>query len=360
MAKLRVGVVGLGLVAQIVHLPVLRTMPERFEVVAGCDLSLSHAEAVAARYSIPRVHPSLEAMLAREQLDVVAVLNSDEYHTDAAISALRAGCHVLLEKPICLNLADAAAMIAARDAAQRKVMVGYMRRHADPYRKLKAALDPMPEILHVSVRAIVGPNAYFVDRKKTLLVANDIPAAVACERTERADRQVRAAIGSASEADINAYRHLNRLCSHDLSAMRGLVGKPKRVIGASCKRNGRYISALFDHGSFTTNFETGNDQVGQFDAHIEIFTGDRRWRIQYDNPYVRHLPTRLLCYGAGDEPFSLTESARDPYFSEWLSLWHAIVNGAEIEATLEDAAEDIRLITEIVAAFAPAAAAAGG
>lgn len=356
MAKLRVGLVGLGLVAQVVHLPVLRTLPERFEVVAGCDLSLSHAEAVAVRHAIPRVYASHQGMLAAEQLDIVAVLNSDEYHTDATIAALEAGCHVLLEKPICLNLADVAAMISARDAAKRKVMVGYMRRQADVYRKLKAALEPTPDILHVSVRAIVGPNPYFVDRKKALLVANDFPEAAARERSERADRQVRAAIGETSEASITAFRLLNRLCSHDLSALRGLVGKPKRVIAASCKRGGRYVSALFDYGGFTATFEAGNDQVGRFDAHIEIFTGDRRWRIEYDNPYVRHLPTRLLCYGTGDEPFSLIESARDPYVSEWLSLWQALENGEEIEASLEDAAEDVRLAIEIVAAFAPAAA----
>src|SRR5690606_37805479 len=140
VTKLRVGLVGLGLVAQVVHLPVLRAMPKYFEVVSGCDLSLSHAEAVAARYAIPRVHSSLSAMLAAEQLDVVAVLTSDEYHAEAAITALEAGCHVLLEKPICLNLDDAAAMIAARDRVQRKVMVGYMRRQAVLYRQLKVAL----------------------------------------------------------------------------------------------------------------------------------------------------------------------------------------------------------------------------
>jgi predicted dehydrogenase len=353
MTTLRIGLVGLGLVAQVVHLPVLRTMPDRFEVVAGCDLSLSNSEAVAARHAIPRVYPSVEAMLGAERLDVVAVLNSDEYHADATVAALKAGCHVLLEKPICLNLADVAAMIAARDAAQRQVMVGYMRRQSDAYRRLKAALGPAPDILHVAVRDIVGPNAYFNDKKKTLLVAGDLPAAAVRDRASRAARQVRTAIGEVSEASVNAFRLLNKLCSHDLSALRGLVGSPRRVIAASCKRNGRYVSALLDYGSFTANFEAGGDQVGRFDAHIEIFTGDRRWRIQYDNPYVSHLPTRLLCHGSGDEPFSLVETARSPYAIEWLALWQALVNGEPFEATLEDAMEDVRLAIEIVGAFGP-------
>jgi len=353
MSRLRVGLIGLGLVAQVVHLPILRTMTERFEVVAGCDLTLAHAEAVAARYGIPRAYSSYQAMLDAEKLDLVAVLNSDEYHTDATVAALEAGCHVLLEKPICLNLEDVAAMIAARDAAQRKVMVGYMRRHADAYSRLKAALGATPDIHHVSARAIVGPNPYFTDQKKSLLVASDIPQSAAQERSARAARQVRAAIGDAPEASVNAFRLLNRLCSHDFSTLRGLVGRPKRVIAASCKRNGRYVSVLLDHGSFTATYEAGNDAVGRFDAHIEIFTGEKRWRLQYDNPYVRHLPTQLVCHGSGDEPFSMVETARSPYANEWASLWETLVDGRDFEATLEDAAEDVRLAIDIVAAFSP-------
>ena len=353
MTKLRVGLVGLGLVAQVVHLPVLRALSERFEVVAGCDISLSLAEAVANRHSIPHVYPSFEAMLAAEQLDVVAILNSDEYHTDAAVAALEAGCHVLLEKPICLNLDEVAAMIAARDAARRQVMVGYMRRQTEAYRNLKAALGPNPDIQHIAVRDIVGPNPYFSEQKKSLLVATDIPESAMQERAERGARQVRAAIGDAPEASVNAYRLLNRLSSHDLSALRGLVGRPRRVIGASCKRNGRFVSALLDYGAFTATFEIGGDLVNRFDAHIEVFTGDRRWRIQYDNPYVRHLPTTLICHGSGDEPFSMIDNARSPYVAEWLALWEALVNGVGFEATLEDAANDVRLAIDIVSAFGP-------
>lgn len=352
VTKLRVGFVGLGLVAQVVHLPVLRTLEDQFEVVSGCDLSLSHAEAVAARHGIPSVYSNLSAMLAAEKLDVVAVLNSDEYHAEAAIAALEAGCHVLLEKPICLNLDDAAAMIAARDKAQRKVMVGYMRRQAVVYRQLKQALAAA-DIHHVSMRALVGPNAYFNDKKQTLLAAGDIPADAARDRQERAARQVRAAIGEASPAHVAAYRRLNTLCSHDFSALRGLVGRPRGVIGASCKRDGRFMAAILDYGSFTATYETGGDYVERFDARIEILTGGRCWRIEYDTPYVSHLPTRLLCYGAGDEPFSLIENATNPYTIQWQALWRALVEDEPIEASLEDAIEDVKLAVQIVRAFEP-------
>ncbi len=50
-------------------------------------------------------------------VDAVFVLNSDEYHAETAIAALEAGKHVFVEKPMCLTLADARAMQAARDRA---------------------------------------------------------------------------------------------------------------------------------------------------------------------------------------------------------------------------------------------------
>jgi predicted dehydrogenase len=76
---------------------------------------------------------SAESLCAVRELDAVFVLNSDEYHTAATLAALRNRKHVLLEKPMCLTLADADAIIRARDEAGTKVMVGYMRRYAPAF-----------------------------------------------------------------------------------------------------------------------------------------------------------------------------------------------------------------------------------
>jgi len=350
--KPRVGLVGLGAVAQIVHLPVLKNLTEQFEIVAGCDISLPLAKAVGARYGIPNVYGSHRDMLTAESLDVIAVLNSDEYHAECAIDALDAGCHVLIEKPVCLTLRQVDEIIAARNKANRHVMVGYMRRYAQAYQDMQAHLRYRTDIQHVSVRDIIGPNAYFIDQT-TPVLTEEIPEAAKHARAALAAEQVRESVGDVTPDIAKAFRLLSGLSSHDLSALRGLVGTPVKVRAASCHRDGRYISALLDYGHFTATFETGIDQVGRFDAYIEVFTGDQRVRVDYDTPYIRHLPTHFSVASSEGDGFTEVRSRptlRDPYTNQWLAFWRAL-NGMEpITTTLEDAAEDVRLAIAITAA----------
>ena len=359
MTRLRVGLIGLGSVAQVVHLPVLRELQEEYELVAGCDLSQGFTDAVAARHGIPRVYASEREMLAAERLDLVAVLNSDEYHAHSTIAALEAGCHVLLEKPASLTLRDVDAMIDARERSGREVMVGYMRRHAGAYLELQRQLTPRPDIHHLAVRDIIGPNSYFIGQSARVIAPFGFTPAAAEEKAARARAQVLESIGHENEALAGVFRLLSGLSSHDLSAMRGLVGTPRRVIAAGARRNGRFISALFDYGSFIATFETGVDMVGRFDASIEVFAGDRRLRLEYDTPYIRQLPTRLLVAETIGEAYreaAIRPSFRDPYTTQWLALHTHLTQNLPVAATLEDASEDIRLAIAITAEIARDAA----
>ena len=354
MEKLKVGLIGLGTVGQVVHLPVLAGLKDKFDVVAVCDVSASLTERVADAFQIGGRYTDHRAMLAAEQLDVVAVINSDEYHADCAIDALAAGAHVLIEKPVCLSLADLDRIIAARDAAGKIALVGYMRRYAGAFTAMQQRLAAAPAILHVAVRDIIGPNAYFIGQTAVVEAADDIPDALTAERRDRAAAQVHAALGQVSPEAVSAYRLLCGLGSHDLSAMRGLVGSPKGVIGAGKKSGGRYVAAILDYGSFMATFEMGLDQVGRFDAYIEAFTGSERLRIDYDTPFIRHLPTHLTVQSTTGDDLTVSverPSYRDPYTIEWLHLFEAITAGAPVGTTLEDSAEDLKLFAEIIAAF---------
>src|SRR5882672_3749586 len=130
MAKIRVGLVGLGEIAQVVHLPILQSYADTFEIAAICDISRELLGVLGERYNVPVEHRYLDytELAGQESLDAVFVLNSDEYHTDAALAAIQHGKHVLIEKPMCLTRQEAEAIIKARDEAGVQVMVGYMRR----------------------------------------------------------------------------------------------------------------------------------------------------------------------------------------------------------------------------------------
>ncbi|HEY4383105.1 MAG TPA: Gfo/Idh/MocA family oxidoreductase, partial [Ktedonobacteraceae bacterium] len=126
MAKIRVGLVGLGEVAQVIHLPILQSYADLFEISALCDISQELLSVLGERYSVPVPcrYLDYQELAGQENLDAVFVLNSDEYHTDAALAAIQKGKHVLIEKPMCLTRQEAEAIIKARDEAGVQVMVG--------------------------------------------------------------------------------------------------------------------------------------------------------------------------------------------------------------------------------------------
>ena len=92
------GVIGLGAVAQAVHLPLLAKHPERFRVAAICDLSASTRDTVGARAGVPedRRFASADDLLAAGGLDAVAILSSGS-HGSIAAAAARAGLPILCE-----------------------------------------------------------------------------------------------------------------------------------------------------------------------------------------------------------------------------------------------------------------------
>lgn len=89
---------------------------------------------------------------------------------------------------------------------------------------------------------------------------------------------------ASSPRDVSTYRLLGSLGSHDLSAMRELLGMPKRCIAATRAQGDGppFITALFEYGNFTCTYETGIDDVADFDAHIEVIGRNKRVKIRYD------------------------------------------------------------------------------
>src|SRR5216684_3105188 len=133
-SRLRVGVIGCGLIAQVMHLHYLRELSDRFEIAAVCDLSESVRSAVGREYGVARQFAAWQDLVA-EPLDAVFVLTSDS-HAPAAIAAAKAGRHVLVEKPMCFSIAEGQAMIDAAEASGVTLMVAYNKRYDPAYRRL--------------------------------------------------------------------------------------------------------------------------------------------------------------------------------------------------------------------------------
>lgn len=348
---MRLGVIGLGEVAQVVHLPLLSALPELFEVRSACDLSPQLRQSVGDHFGIPRRYATSSELITAGDIDAVLVLTSDEYHAEAVIEAAEHGLHVLVEKPMCLSPREAEAIIDARDRNGTTVMVGYMRRFAPAFLEAKELLPSLGRINFARVHDVIGRNQLIIDQTAYVVRPGDLPQSALQERSARGRALVLDAIGDVPAAVANAYRLLCGLGSHDLSAMRELLGPAQGVHAARQWRNGGYITALLEYDDFVVSYETGVDEQLRFDAHLEVFGDTTSFRVQYDTPYVRHLPTTLeVEQTSGD---AITRSVRrphlkDPYTHEWEYFHHCVSTGERPKTGPEDFVSDLQLFTELV------------
>ncbi len=351
MTPLRVGVVGLGEVAQVVHLPVLEALSDLYEVAAICDLSPMLRKHVGDRYGINRRYDDVSTMVQDVPLDCVLVLTSDEFHSEAVLVALDAGLHVLVEKPMCLAPSEARAIIEARDRSGCVVMVGYMRRFAPAFEAAKEYLPRLGAVRYARVHDVIGRNQLIIDQTARVIRPDDLPAEALQERWTRGGALVREALGEVPDVLAGTYRLLCGLGSHDLSALRELLGRPVRVAAARQWQGGTYIAALLEYDDFCVSYETGVDEQLRFDAHLEVYGESASFRLQYDTPYVRHLATTLhLEETVGDEyrRTAVRPHFKDPYTRELEAFAACVTDGVPVRTTPEDYVQDMELFIEIV------------
>jgi predicted dehydrogenase len=125
--NVRVGVVGAGAIAQVAHLPVLRKL-RGVQVVGICDNDGPKARALAARFESGAAFGDVEEMLELATPDAVVVCTPNHLHEAHAVSALSAGAHVLVERPIAMSAAGAARVLEAAASHQRMALVAMNHR----------------------------------------------------------------------------------------------------------------------------------------------------------------------------------------------------------------------------------------
>ena len=127
--KLKVGIIGSGGIANSKHMPGLKSVEEA-EMVAFCDLEIERAEKAKAEYGTPeaKVYQDYKELLKDDSIDVVHVCTPNRSHSFISIDALRAGKHVMVEKPMAKTAAEAEEMVRVAKETGKKLTVGYQNR----------------------------------------------------------------------------------------------------------------------------------------------------------------------------------------------------------------------------------------
>jgi predicted dehydrogenase len=136
--RLRVGVIGAGIGAM--HLAAYKQLA-RVEVVAVAGLDDERVRRVADEYGVPQTYREYEQMLAAPGIEAVSICLPNALHAPVSIAALRAGKHVLVEKPLARNQAESHSMIAAAHESARVLMVSFDKRYRGDVQWIKHYID---------------------------------------------------------------------------------------------------------------------------------------------------------------------------------------------------------------------------
>lgn len=347
-AQLSVGLIGLGEVAQLMHLPLLADDP-RYRIAAVSDVSPSLVAHVAERYNVPNRYGAAATLIADPSVEAVFILTPDYLHAPLLESAMRAGKHVFIEKPACLTAAELRPLLELDRGNEKIVFVGYMRRYAPAFLELQRRLPPREDIRHVRVRDLIRESQFFVDQTRNIFRPDDVPAELVAEGRTKTQALLRTVMGDAKPEQLRAYQVLTGLSSHSFSAMRELFGSPLKVAAARQHR-GENVLVFFDYGTFTALYEAVIHDVARFDAGIEVLTQNQHFKINYDTPYVRNLPTRLEI--TTSDLHSTGTKVIGPFYNDAFRIeldafHHAVSTGEKPKTVLSDSLADLELFAEV-------------
>ena len=155
--NVKVGIIGCGGIANGKHMPALAAI-QGCEMVAFCDIVVERAQAAAEKFGVEgaKVYEDYKELLKDESIEVVHVCTPNRSHSFITVDALEAGKHVMCEKPMAINSAEAQKMLDAAARTGNKLTIGYQNRYRDDslYLKDEAKAGVFGEIYYAKATAI--------------------------------------------------------------------------------------------------------------------------------------------------------------------------------------------------------------
>ena len=128
MDKIKVGVIGLGGVAQLVHLPNLNKLPN-VEISAVAEVNRNRLHTISDKFKIDHRFSNYKDLLEKSEVDAVIIATPTNTHKDIAIDCLQAGKDILVEKPLARTYLEAKQVYDVAKKTKRKLMVGMNLRY---------------------------------------------------------------------------------------------------------------------------------------------------------------------------------------------------------------------------------------
>ena len=339
----RLGLVGAGVAAQAIHVPVLQRRPDLFHVTAVCDPSRAAREAVADRCGIDasRRHDRVEELLEAADVDALLVLSSGSHGGVCALAA-EAGLPVFCEKPLAYTTAEADAL----DAASARIALGYMKVY-DP--AVRRAAELLADRTARSVEVVVlHPPAVAQLSHLQIVGGADVPNARRAELEAEEQQLLAQALGPAPAAarDLYRWRILGSIV-HNLAVVRVLAGDPVRWDRVDAWPPDKLASVALDgilEGGARLSIRWHSlADYPSYEESIRVHDEHGTVEIMFPSPYLPS-PAATLTVVERDGELSRTSrlmSAGSPFEEELVAFHRLVATGEPTAAGIAEGRSDI-------------------
>lgn len=363
-SPLRVGVIGCGGIAQMMHLPTLAERPDLFAIAGLADVSRPTLDAVGRRYGVSVLCADFRELVARPDVDAVLLLASGS-HFDAATAALEAGKHLFVEKPLGFSLRETEAIAAVARRSRGRLMVGYHKRFDRHYLKARDEVRAMRDLRYVEVTVLHPDDAAYrthhallPPRPWTPLSEAELDRGTVAEATQGP----LAGLISESVAPNAPVAHrvgallLFQSLIHDINAVRGILGEPERVVSAEIWRGGfaQHSLTRFAGDVHVSMSWVSLPGVKNYEERLRFTSPQKRVTLVFPSPYLRHFPTPLFIERMEGDELVLeqrTLSHEEAFRAELHHFRRCLAEGTPPAPALEDALADARWIGDIARGY---------
>lgn len=370
--RIRVAILGLGAVAQAVHLPLLDRLADHFSIAAIADLSPSLVATIGDRYRVPERarFDGLDSLLSADGIDGLLVLTSGS-HGSAVLAGLDRGWSVFAEKPLAWTLAEADA-IAERLAADpsRSLQLGYMKLYDPAVVRGVAAARGTDEgsdgptaglgpVRSIEVTVLHPSDQRQLSHARLLPPPTDVPAAVLDSIRAEADRLRTLAAGpSADVARLYSDIILGSIV-HELALIRAFASDPTGIDIVDTWPAGRWppsvaiAGCLEGEARFAVRWHFLPDYAA-YREEVRVVYEAATIELEFPSPYLLHAPTRLrITELEGDARRDRRFVSVGEAFEEELLAFHDLVtSGRPPLAGLREGRADIVTSQRIAARYA--------
>lgn len=311
---MKIGMIGAGDIAQIMHLPHLAEIPE-VDLHAIADPGENVIETLGKRYNIPNQYGETETLIddLADELDAVVIATPMHTHAELAVAALESGLNVFVEKPVAVTPADAEEVVQASEQSDAVCMVGYMKRYDPAFQRFGEEVAAAGTV-DLITSVVLPPDVGGVIEETYDIVRPELDEKFLARSTQKRTEQLQHAIGTNDETLIEAYGyHLESIC-HDVNALRALFGPVEQIDHVDVFNNGQYATAQFRYdGGRRCVLESGTTDRKWYDERIQVDTAESALTVAFGNVFIRNAPTDVSVKRGTD---GITETRHDTSHEE--------------------------------------------